>query len=87
MYEELIQSVDEQYREILVLHYVEGFPTKEIGELLDMKDATVRTRLRRGREDLRRAYEKQSGKRESRMDWKQGKAMILPERTGENYAR
>lgn len=87
MYEELIQSVDEQYREILVLYYVEGFPTKEIGELLDMKDATVRTRLRRGREDLRRAYERQSGKGKNKMDWKQEKRRIIPERTGENYAR
>ena len=87
MYEELIQSVDEQYRDILVLYYVEGFPTKEIGELLDMKDATVRTRLRRGREDLRRAYERQSGKGKSKMGWKQEKRMMLPERTGENYAR
>lgn len=59
IYEELLQSVEEKYRDILVLYYVEGFPTKEIAGILGMKDATVRTRLRRGREKLVRAYERQ----------------------------
>lgn len=59
IYEELLQSVEEKYRDILVLYYVEGFPAKEIADILGMKDATVRTRLRRGREKLVRAYERQ----------------------------
>lgn len=61
IYEELIQSVEEKYRDILVLYYVEGFSTKEIAEILEMKDATVRTRLRRGRAQLRQVYEGKSG--------------------------
>lgn len=60
IYEELLQSVEEKYRDILVLYYVEGFSTKEIADILGMKDATVRTRLRRGREKLVRAYERQA---------------------------
>ncbi len=65
IYEELLQSVEEKYRDILVLYYVEGFSTKEIADILGMKDATVRTRLRRGREKLVRAYERQAERKKS----------------------
>lgn len=87
MYEELIQAVDEQYRDILVLHYVEGFRSKEIAEVLGMKDATVRTRLRRGRENLMQVYERQFG--QDKGIGKKGKAVvdsIFQERIGKNYA-
>ena len=87
MYEELIQAVDEQYRDILVLHYVEGFRSKEIAEVLGMKDATVRTRLRRGRENLMQVYERQFGQ-DNGIE-KRGKAVvdsIFQERIGKNYA-
>lgn len=88
IYEELIQAVDEQYRDILVLHYVKGFKATEIAEVLGMKDTTVRTRLRRGRENLMQVYERQSGVR-TRMVTK-GKAAvdsIFQERVGKYYAR
>ncbi|MCM1244656.1 MAG: RNA polymerase sigma factor [Roseburia sp.] len=68
IYEELLQSVEEKYRDILVLYYVEGFATKDIAEVLGMKDATVRTRLRRGREKLVRAYERQAERKGRRVD-------------------
>lgn len=87
MYEELIQAVDEQYRDILVLYYVEGFQSKEIARVLDMKDATVRTRLRRGRENLMQVYERQSGQKMGM--GKMGKAVInsiFQERIGKYYA-
>lgn len=88
IYEELIQAVDEQYRDILVLHYVEGFKATEIAEVLGMKDTTVRTRLKRGRENLMQVYEKQSrakrgmgAKKEAAVD------SIFQERLGKYYAR
>lgn len=87
MYEELIQAVDEQYRDILVLHYVEGFKAREIAEVLGMKDATVRTRLRRGRENLMQVYERQSGSQKG-LGMK-GKAVVnsmFQERMGKYYA-
>ena len=52
-----------------------------------MKDATVRTRLRRGRENLMQVYERQSGQR--MRDGKKGKAAvdsIFQERMGKYYA-
>jgi len=87
LYEELIQAVEEQYRDILVLHYVKGFKSKEIAEVLGMKDATVRTRLRRGRENLCQVYEKQMGKRKGTGGSSNGAVdPMFQERMGKYYA-
>lgn len=48
-FRELLQQIDEKYRTILVLYYVEGFNTKEIAGLLDMNEHTVKSRLARAR--------------------------------------
>lgn len=41
------------YREVLLLHYVEGYQGKEIASMLKLSEATVRKRLERGRGKLR----------------------------------
>lgn len=48
-FRELLRQVDEKYRTILVLYYVEGFHTKEIAGLLEMNEHTVKSRLVRAR--------------------------------------
>lgn len=53
---ELMEQVEEKYRVILILHYVEGFKISEIAELLEMNENTVKTRLSRAREQLRSIY-------------------------------
>lgn len=53
---ELIQSLDEKYSTILILFYVEGFNTREIGELLDMNERTVKTRLIRARQNFAKEF-------------------------------
>lgn len=40
----------------IILHYLEGFSVTEIGKMLDMKTSTVKTRLSRGRKELRKLY-------------------------------
>lgn len=55
-FKEMLNSVEENYRLALVLYYVEGFKAREIAELLEMKEATVKTWLSRGREQIRMAY-------------------------------
>ncbi|MDO4306775.1 MAG: sigma-70 family RNA polymerase sigma factor [Eubacteriales bacterium] len=55
-FKEMLELVDEKYRVILILHYVEGFKISEIAELLDLKENTVKTRLLRAREQVRAAY-------------------------------
>ena len=54
---ELLESIDEKYRIILVLYYAEGFKTREIAEILNMNERTVKTRLIRGREKFARKYQ------------------------------
>lgn len=52
-FKEMLERMDEKYRVILLLYYVEGFKIPEIAELLDMKENTVKTRLSRGREQFK----------------------------------
>ncbi|MBR2189650.1 MAG: sigma-70 family RNA polymerase sigma factor [Eubacterium sp.] len=48
-WKETLKTIDEKYRLPLMLYYIEGFKTREIAQILDMPEATVRTRLARGR--------------------------------------
>jgi len=48
-----VMQLPYKYRSVLYLHYFEGYPTKDIAKMLNTKDATVRTRLKRGRELLK----------------------------------
>lgn len=59
---ELLSLLDEKYRAIMILYYLEGFKVSEIGKLLDMKVSTVKTRLSRGRWELQQLYEESDGK-------------------------
>lgn len=58
---ELIKDMDEKYRMVLLLYYLEGFNTREIGAILDMNEKTVQTRLARGRKLFSTEYLKQGG--------------------------
>lgn len=55
-FEELIDQMDEKYRTILILYYSEGFKIREIAQILDMEENTVKTRLARGRRQFQRIY-------------------------------
>lgn len=55
-FEELMRALDEKYRVILTLYYVEGFNTREIAEILEIAENTVKTRLVRGRKQFSREY-------------------------------
>lgn len=50
---EALGHLPEKYREVVVLHYVEGYKTEEIAELVECSDSTVRSRLCRGRQKLK----------------------------------
>lgn len=55
-FEELIDQMDEKYRTILILYYAEGFKIREIAQILEMEENTVKTRLVRGRKQFKRIY-------------------------------
>ena len=52
-----LQALDEKYRLPVTLHYIEGFRTQEIAAMLKVPEGTVKTRLRRAREMLRKELE------------------------------
>lgn len=66
-FKEMLELVDEKYRVILVLYYVEGFRISEIAELLELNENTIKTRLARARSQIRSVYfpEKEMKKEES----------------------
>lgn len=49
-----ISRLPEKYRSVIVLKYIEELSLQEIGEILDMPLGTVKTRIHRGREALRK---------------------------------
>ena len=50
---ELVQALEFKYRAVVYLFYYEGYSTAQIGTILKMKEATVRSSLSRGRGKLR----------------------------------
>ncbi|MCM1179913.1 MAG: sigma-70 family RNA polymerase sigma factor [Clostridium sp.] len=54
---ETLESLDEKYRLVIILYYVEGFKTKEISRILELPEATVRTRLARARAKVADLYQ------------------------------
>ena len=59
-FKEMLNLVDEKYRIILILYYVEEYKISEIADILEMNENTVKTRMARAREELRAAYFDQS---------------------------
>lgn len=53
----LLDSLDEKYRTVLLLYYGEGFSVKEIARAMDLKEETVKTRLKRARAGFKLACE------------------------------
>ncbi len=57
---ELLQEVlklKEKYRIVIYLYYYEGYSTEQIGKLLHLNSATVRSRLHTGRKNLKLSLE------------------------------
>lgn len=52
-FHEMLRSLPKDSRLIFQLYYGEQFTTKEISEMLHMREATVKSRLHRGKQKLR----------------------------------
>ena len=61
-----LQELDERYRIAMVLFYVDRLSTAQIAWILDIPEATVRTRLARGRKQLRQILGFQEKQKHSR---------------------
>ena len=51
-----LNGLEEKYRTVIMLYYVEGFKTREIAQILDMNENTVRGRLATARKKLEASY-------------------------------
>lgn len=49
-----ISCLPEKYRTVIILKYIEEMPLQEISDILDLPLGTVKTRVHRGREALRK---------------------------------
>lgn len=50
---EAVKALPVPYREAIHLFYYEGYSSAQIAQILDQKESTVRSRLKRGREKLK----------------------------------
>lgn len=60
---ETLNAIDEKYRLVLMLYYVEGFSSADISQILDMPESTVRTRLSRGRKMIAGMFQEKGERR------------------------
>jgi RNA polymerase sigma-70 factor (ECF subfamily) len=52
----LIDELPENFRQTLVLSAIEGMTSREVAEVMDVPEATVRTRVMRAKTELRRRF-------------------------------
>ncbi len=57
-WENFLNCLEEKYRTIIMLYYVQGFKTREIAEILQINENTVRGRLVTARKKLENQYTK-----------------------------
>ena len=53
-----LAQLSPEEREIVILHYAQGYTSKEIAEILDMNDSTVRSKIMRSGEKMRKFLQK-----------------------------
>ena len=54
-----VLSLEEEYRLPVILHFMEGYKTREVAEILKIPEGTVKTRLARARKMLKRLLEEE----------------------------
>lgn len=54
-----VMALPLKYRNVIYLHYYEGYKTKEIALMLKKNEATIRTNLMRAKDALRKEMEKE----------------------------
>ena len=54
----IVMELNEKYRLPLYLFYYEGYSIREIGEILELPESTVKSHLKRGRDAVREYLEK-----------------------------
>lgn len=62
---EFVLELPQHYRDVVLLNYFEGLSSVEIAERLGVPDVTVRSRLKRGLDQLRERFDRKYGDRKA----------------------
>lgn len=54
--EEVLKILPKEDKTIMLLYYMNGYTTKEIGEILQIKENTIKSKLKRSREKIRERF-------------------------------
>lgn len=63
-----LSTLKKEYRLTIVLYYLEGYSIEEIARILRVPSGTVKSRLSRGRKNLRRIMEREDYEKEERYE-------------------
>lgn len=58
MFEAMLQNLSEKNRTVLTLYYGDEYTIQEIAQILEISESAVKQRLKRGRKEILKAYEK-----------------------------
>ena len=50
---DVVKSLPQNFSKVIILYYYEGFSTKEIAQILKIAEGTVKSRLSRGRDQIK----------------------------------
>ena len=50
----LVSQLEDKYKSVIILHYLEGFSVKEISSIMRISESNVKMRLTRGRDTLKK---------------------------------
>jgi RNA polymerase sigma-70 factor (ECF subfamily) len=56
-WEEMLYTLSEKYRIVVILYYIEGYKVREISQILDITESATKARLKTAREQLERQYQ------------------------------
>jgi len=56
-WKQLLKNLEEKYRTVIILYYVEGFKVKEIAGILEVSESTVKGRMVTARQNMEKLYQ------------------------------
>lgn len=63
-WKDCLEYMEEKYRIMIILYYVQGYKVREIAKILDLKETTVKDRLKKAREQYKLKILGEKGGRE-----------------------
>lgn len=60
---ELLKYLDEKYRTVIILYYVEGFKVREIAKILELSESAIKGRMATARQKMERFYQSEGGRK------------------------